>query len=83
MAEWLGRGLQNLLRRFESVWYLRLKLTPIDYNSLFGVFFMFLSINPEIFFEFEIKKKDILKSMSLSTKEKYKNFNSSCLRSNV
>ena len=22
MAEWLGEGLQNLLRRFDSVWYL-------------------------------------------------------------
>ena len=25
MAEWLGRGLQNLVRRFDSVWYLKLK----------------------------------------------------------
>ena len=23
MAEWLGEGLQNLLRRFDSVWYLQ------------------------------------------------------------
>ena len=23
MAEWLGRGLQNLVRRFDSVWYLK------------------------------------------------------------
>ena len=23
MAEWLGEGLQNLLRRFDSVWYLK------------------------------------------------------------
>ena len=25
MAEWLGRGLQNLVRRFDSVWYLKQK----------------------------------------------------------
>ena len=25
MAEWLGEGLQNLLRRFDSVWYLEIK----------------------------------------------------------
>jgi hypothetical protein len=25
MAEWLGRGLQNLLQRFESAWYLIIK----------------------------------------------------------
>ena len=23
MAEWLGRGLQNLVQRFESAWYLK------------------------------------------------------------
>ena len=33
MAEWLGRGLQNLLQRFESAWYLR-KKAP-DEGSLF------------------------------------------------
>ena len=30
MAEWLGEGLQNLLRRFDSVWYLR----KINANAL-------------------------------------------------
>ena len=27
MAEWLGRGLQNLVRRFDSVWYLKKDIT--------------------------------------------------------
>ena len=34
MAEWLGTGLQNLLQRFDSAWYLK---------KAFGVF-------PEAFF---------------------------------
>ena len=29
MAEWLGRGLQNLVRRFDSVWYLKQKTSQI------------------------------------------------------
>ncbi len=28
MAEWLGTGLQNLLQRFDSAWYLK---KPLDY----------------------------------------------------
>ena len=38
MAEWLGRGLQNLVRRFDSVWYLKLK----DVN--YGVLFLFVYV---------------------------------------
>ena len=30
MAEWLGEGLQNLLRRFDSVWYLKIKALTIN-----------------------------------------------------
>jgi hypothetical protein len=26
MAEWLGNGLQNRLQRFESAWYLKVKV---------------------------------------------------------
>ena len=32
MAEWLGEGLQNLLRRFDSVWYLKISETLIIVN---------------------------------------------------
>ncbi len=34
MAEWLGRGLQNLLQRFESAWYLKRRLA-IQLQSFF------------------------------------------------
>ena len=40
MAEWLGRGLQNLVRRFDSVWYLKLK--DVNYGVLFFVCIRFL-----------------------------------------
>lgn len=33
VAEWLGRGLQNLLQRFESA--LRLKLLSVEHKVLF------------------------------------------------
>ena len=38
MAEWLGEGLQNLLRRFDSVWYLQ--ETPVSCKKRL-VFFCF------------------------------------------
>ena len=34
MAEWLGEGLQNLLRRFDSVWYLN-KVLILNELALF------------------------------------------------
>lgn len=34
MAEWLGEGLQNLLRRFDSVWYLK-KVLILNELALF------------------------------------------------
>ena len=36
MAEWLGTGLQNLLQRFDSAWYLQ----KCPYSLLRGICFI-------------------------------------------
>ena len=50
MAEWLGRGLQNLVRRFDSVWYLK--------KDVMKVASFFLSIT-ESLIRFNIIKKEL------------------------
>lgn len=40
MAEWLGEGLQNLLRRFDSVWYLKKMSTNHLFKQVVGVLFV-------------------------------------------
>lgn len=44
MAEWLGEGLQNLLRRFDSVWYLNKVLILNELALFYWLFVNFFEL---------------------------------------
>ena len=71
MAEWLGKGLQNLLQRFDSASHLK----KVLYNMLWGTFRFFTpGFTPEIHFQSPIYTKNLTTTKIINYRHKHNSY---------